>query len=92
MADPARAHVIVIGRVQGVFFRASTRETALELGLAGYVRNLPDGSVEAVFEGPIAAVEQAVTWSRTGPPHAAVEHVEVEWGQPEGLRGFSTPY
>lgn len=89
MDDTVLAHLRVIGVVQGVFFRASTREAAVALGVAGWVRNLPDGSVEAVFEGPREAVERAVAWARTGPPHAVVERVEVEWGAPEGLRGFS---
>lgn len=92
MEGNVRAHVLVSGMVQGVFFRASTREAAIERGVAGWVRNLPDGSVEAVFEGPRAAVENAVGWIRVGPPRAVVESVEVQWGRPEGLSGFSTRY
>ena len=74
-----RAQVRVTGRVQGVFFRQATRETAERLGLSGWVRNLPDGSVEALFEGPRPFVEQAVAWCRQGPPRAAVDNVAVEW-------------
>lgn len=88
MADIARAHVFVTGLVQGVFYRASTQETARSLGLSGWARNLPDGRVEAVFEGPRAAVEHAVEWARTGPPRAEVDRVEVAWEQPAGEYGF----
>ncbi len=83
-----RRHVWVSGVVQGVFFRASTIETAKELGLHGWVRNLPDGRVEAVFEGPPDAVDSAIAWSRRGPERAAVEQVDVVEEEPEGLRGF----
>ena len=83
-----RLHVFVSGRVQGVFFRDSTRRKALELGLAGWVRNLPDGRVEAVFEGPREAIEAAHAWCRNGPPLARVEDVEAAAGDDEGLRGF----
>ncbi len=72
-----RARVRVEGFVQGVFFRDSTRQRARELGLTGWVRNLPDGCVEAVFEGEEPAVEAAVAFVREGPPHAQVRHVEV---------------
>lgn len=84
-----RRRVVVSGRVQGVWFRASTRSAALERGVTGWVRNLPDGRVEAVFEGEPEAVESAVSWTRTGPPHAEVNNVEVTEEQPEGLTGFS---
>jgi len=79
----------VSGIVQGVWFRASTREEALANGLSGWVRNLPSGAVEAVFEGGADAVAAMVSWSRTGPPHAIVEHVEIFEEVPEGLVGFS---
>jgi acylphosphatase len=72
-----------------VWFRGSTRETALGLGLAGWVRNLEDGGVEGVFEGPRAAVEQAVAWCRRGPPAARVEFCDVIWEPPEGEDPFS---
>lgn len=84
-----RAHVRVSGRVQGVFFRDSTRQKARELGLAGWVRNTPDGRVEAVFEGPTEAVREAVRWCGVGPPHAEVEDVEAEFEPASGdLDGF----
>ena len=83
-----RAHVYVSGRVQGVFFRWYTREEALRLGVKGWVRNLPDGRVEAVFEGEKEAVEQMIEFCRRGPPAARVEKVEVSWETPTGE--FST--
>jgi acylphosphatase len=75
--------------VQGVFFRAEARDRARSLGLAGFVRNLPDGTVEAVFEGEEERVESMVSWCRRGPSGANVETVEVEWSEPEGAQGFS---
>lgn len=75
--DVRRVKVTVSGRVQGVFFRASTQDAARDLGLAGKVRNLPDGRVEAIFQGPAAAVDKAVAFCRQGPPQAQVEGVEV---------------
>lgn len=89
MSTVVRRHVWVSGIVQGVFFRASTIEEARRLDLGGWVRNLPDGRVEAVFEGPEGAVEAAVAWCRRGPERAVVERVEVAEEDPEGLRGFS---
>jgi acylphosphatase len=73
----ARRHVWVSGQVQGVWFRESTRRVAESLGLSGWVRNLPDGRVEAVFEGEQAQVERAVDFVRQGPPRARVLAVEV---------------
>ena len=85
----ARAVVIFRGRVQGVYFRANCAEKAETLGLHGYVRNLPDGSVEAVFEGDRRGVETCIEWNKTSQPRARVETVEVTWDEPEGnLRGF----
>ncbi len=84
-----RAKVIVHGAVQGVFFRAETRDRARSLGLAGWVRNVPDGTVEAVFEGDDERVESMVEWCRRGPGGARVEDVEVAWSEPEGPEGFS---
>ena len=89
MSDVVRAHVFVSGRVQGVFFRVFTREQAGERGVNGWARNLPDGRVEAVFEGPRAAVERVVEWCRHGPPYAEVSTVEIDWETPEKLDGFS---
>ena len=86
--SPVRVHVWVSGYVQGVFFRESTRREAERLGVSGWVRNLPDGRVEAVFEGPRSAVEQAVDWCHTGPPRASVDHIESREEPPEGLNGF----
>jgi len=83
-----RRRVRVQGRVQGVFFRGATAERARALGLDGWVRNRPDGSVEAVFEGPSAAVEAAVAFCREGPPAARVARLDVVDEPPEGLRGF----
>lgn len=87
-AGTHRAHVRVTGRVQGVYFRASTQRVAASLGLTGWVRNAGD-DVEAVFEGPRGAVERAVEWCREGPAHANVERVDVTWEEPEGLGGFT---
>jgi acylphosphatase len=79
MAELARVHVLVEGRVQGVFFRASTRDEARARGLTGWVRNRPDGRVEAVFEGDKRVVENMLAWCHMGPPYSHVDHVEVEW-------------
>ena len=87
MADAAR-RVRVTGRVQGVFFRAWTREQALELGVSGWVRNCGDGSVEAHFEGGEEAVASMIERVQCGPPSARVENVEVEAVAAEGLSAF----
>ena len=79
MAEPARVRVVIEGRVQGVFFRASTRDEARARGLTGWVRNLPDGRVAALFEGDRRMVENMLAWCRQGPPYSYVAHVEVEW-------------
>ncbi|QLG61699.1 acylphosphatase [Halorarum salinum] len=86
--ERVRAHVFVTGRVQGVYYRDSTREAARERGVDGWVRNLDDGRVEAVFEGPRDAVEGMVEWCHTGSDAAVVEDVDVEYGDPEGETGF----
>lgn len=83
-----RAHVFVSGRVQGVGYRYATVETATQLGLAGWVRNLPDHRVEAVFEGTQEVVEQMLRWCHEGPPAALVKDVAVEYEEPEGLKKF----
>lgn len=88
VAERVRRHVWVSGHVQGVWFRESMRETAASRGVAGWVRNLPDGRVEAVFEGSLADVEATVAWCRRGPPAARVEHVEVREEPPTGEQGF----
>jgi len=79
MAENVRAHIFVSGRVHGVFFRTETQEKARELGLTGWVKNLPDGRVEAVFEGERAKVEEMVKWARKGPPGAIVNDLNVVW-------------
>ncbi|MDP9491202.1 MAG: acylphosphatase [Actinomycetota bacterium] len=84
----ARARVVVRGRVQGVFFRAETRDRARSLGLAGWVRNVPDGTVEAVFEGDGEKIESMLIWCRRGPTLAEVEDIEVAWEEPRGEQGF----
>jgi len=87
-----RAHVIVRGTVQGVYYRSSTQREARALGLAGWVRNMSDGSVEAVFEGPRTTVERMIDWCRSGPPRAVVDDVSVEWLPAEGERSFRMRY
>lgn len=82
--EKARARVVVKGRVQGVYFRAETRDRARQLGLTGWVKNRPDRAVEAVFEGEKDAVEEMVSWCRQGPPLAEVIDLEVEWGEYTG--------
>jgi acylphosphatase len=88
MSERTRAHVFVSGRVQGVFYRATTRDQARDAGVEGWVRNLDDGRVEAVFEGPESAVESMVEWCHTGSSRARVDDVEVTYEAPEGLDGF----
>ncbi|WP_181692850.1 acylphosphatase [Natronomonas sp. LN261] len=88
MDDRIRAHVFVSGRVQGVYYRATTRDTARERGVDGWVKNLDDGRVEAVLEGPEDTVGSMVEWCHTGSPSARVDDVEVEYGDPAGLEGF----
>ncbi len=86
--DDVRVHVWVTGRVQGVGYRASAWETATDLGLRGWVCNLPDGRVEAVFEGKAQAVEAIVRWCHHGPRMAIVQQVRVESEPLEGLQEF----
>ena len=85
-----RRRVVVHGRVQGVFFRETTRHLAEQAGVTGWVRNRPDGTVEAVFEGEPDAVERLVEACRTGPPMAEVAQLDVTDEEPEGLKGFTT--
>ena len=84
MEQRVRAHVKIDGRVQGVNFRYSTQQHARSIGVAGWVRNLDDGGVEAVFEGPREAVNRVVSWCYSGPGSARVEKVDVEWERPTG--------
>ncbi|MCD2203583.1 acylphosphatase [Halobacterium sp. KA-6] len=88
MSEWTRARVLVSGKVQGVYFRANTREQARERGVDGWVRNLRDGRVEAVFEGPADDVGAMVEWCHEGSPAARVDDVEAEYDDPEGLDGF----
>jgi acylphosphatase len=83
-----RRRVIVQGHVQGVFFRETTRRRALTVGVSGWVRNLADGRVEAVFEGEREAVDSLVAFAREGPRGARVDWVDVVAEDPEGLTGF----
>ena len=93
MSDNVRVHVIISGRVQGVFFRMETQRAARRLGVAGWVRNLPDGTVEAVLEGSRGQVRAMLDWCRQGPPSARVDELRVE-EQPAtgGSEGFEVRY
>lgn len=84
-----RARAVVSGRVQGVWFRQSTADEARALGVKGWVRNTGDGAVEAVFEGPRYAVEQALEYVHEGPPTAEVLTYDVTWEQPQGEESFA---
>jgi acylphosphatase len=85
-----RAHIIVSGRVQGVSFRAATAKEARALGLTGWVRNMPDGRVEAIFEGSRDKIEEMLAWCRKGPPAARVSGLEIVYEKPgEALAGFA---
>ena len=88
VSDRTRAHVFVSGTVQGVYYRASTRDAARDRGVDGWVKNRDDGRVEAVFEGEESAVEAMVEWCHTGSDAASVERIEVEYDDPEGESGF----
>ncbi len=93
MAVPrVRARVVISGRVQGVYFRGTAEDEARSRGLTGWVRNTPDGQVEAVFEGEQAAVEAVIAWCHRGPPAARVTGVTVTWEEPRGERGFSVRF
>lgn len=83
-----RAHLFISGRVQGVFYRAFTQEVANSLKLNGWVRNLRDGRVEAVFEGDEEKILLAIEKCKDGPPFSRVDNIEIKWEEPEGLKGF----
>ena len=87
--ETVRVRVVVYGRVQGVFFRDTTCRRARQRGVAGWVRNRADGTVEAVFEGPGEEVEALVDFCRDGPRGAQVERLERFAERPEGLTGFA---
>jgi acylphosphatase len=78
-AERLRAQVIIHGIVQGVFFRAATRDEARRIGVGGWVRNLPDGTVQALFEGEKKKVEEIIGWCHKGPPGAHVTGVDISW-------------
>lgn len=80
----------VYGRVQGVFFRRSAREEALRLGLSGFARNEPDGTVQIEVEGEAAALDRFLAWCNVGPPAARIERVESAEGEIVGYAGFET--
>ena len=84
MNEKVRAQIFVSGKVQGIFFRDNTRKRAEELGVYGWVRNLPDGRVEAVFEGEKEKVEEMIEWAKKGPEFAKVNGIEVEWQEYKG--------
>ncbi len=89
----ARAHVLIKGRVQGVFFRANTREAARRIGVCGWVRNTPDGRVETVFEGNSADVQKMVQWCQNGSPPTRVDDIQVDWQKFTGeFDSFSIRY
>lgn len=88
-----RAHLKITGKVQGVGFRASTRRRARKLGLSGWVKNLADGSVEAVVEGEKNDIQNLVSWAKKGPRRARVDEVNVSWKEnQEEFRGFNIRY
>ncbi|MFQ3616613.1 MAG: acylphosphatase [Cyanobacteriota bacterium] len=87
-SDWVRAHVWISGKVQGVGYRFSTCDTATLLKVHGWVRNLQDGRVEAVFEGPGDRVQEMIRWCHQGPPTAIVKDVSVQYESPEYLRSF----
>lgn len=84
MIEQVRAELLISGRVQGVFYRASVQQEAQRLGLCGEAGNLPDGRVEVTAEGPREAVEELIAWCRRGPPAAEVEKVDVRWSVARG--------
>jgi acylphosphatase len=80
----------VYGRVQGVFFRQTAREQALRLGLTGFARNEPDGTVQIEVEGDASAIDRFLAWCEIGPPAARVDRIEAETGELVGYTGFET--
>ncbi|MEW6554969.1 MAG: acylphosphatase [Actinomycetota bacterium] len=91
--DLARAHVVVSGRVQGVYYRSYAADAARELGITGWVMNTPGGDVEAVFEGDRGAVDRMIDWCWRGSPSSRVDDVRVTWEEATGeLEGFDVRY
>ena len=87
MVDSA-ANIIVHGKVHGVYFRASTQAKALELSLTGWVRNLPNGTVEVHVEGRRDSIDQLIKWCQKGPPLAKVSRYDLDWIIPKGINEF----
>ncbi len=93
MEEKKRAHVIITGKVQGVFFRIKTQRAAEKYGVFGWVRNRRDGSVEALFEGNQKQVDAVIKWCYRGAPHSVVTHVDVKWRPYTGeFRRFEITY
>jgi acylphosphatase len=93
MSEKVRAHIFVSGIVQGVFFRAETKEAAHKLGIKGWVRNTGDERVEAVFEGEKGEVEKLIEWAKKGPPAAVVEKFDIVWEEYRGeFKNFELRY
>ena len=93
MKDKVRAHAIISGRVQGVFFRRETKQAADRLGVFGWVRNRRDGTVEALFEGDRDRVDAVLEWCKEGPGHAQVTEVKLDWEDYAGeFSGFGITY
>ncbi len=85
-----RLHLKIYGRVQGVYFRSSAQDKARELGLSGWAKNMPDGTVETVAEGGEEELQKYIEWCKIGPAAARVEKIEEAWEEPSGeLKGFS---
>jgi len=87
-SESAAVHLIVRGKVQGVWYRAGTQEQAQKLDIAGWVRNLPDGSVEIQAEGLRENLDALIKWCRQGPPSAEVKDIDEEWNRPSGFVTF----
>ena len=93
MADNVRAHTIISGRVQGVFYRAETQKAAQQRGVTGWVKNRPDGTVEAVFEGKENDVASMIEWCKSGSSQARVDNVDVDWETYKGeFSAFEVAY
>ena len=84
MDDKVNARVIISGRVQGVCFRMETKQAAERLGVSGWVKNLADGTVEALFEGKKSGVDAVLSWCEKGPPMSVVTNMDIEWGNYSG--------
>jgi acylphosphatase len=93
MKDKATVHAVIRGRVQGVFFRMETKRAAERFGVSGWVKNLKDGTVEAVFEGERERIDAILDWCKQGPPHAHVENLDLKWDEFRGeYQGFEITF